>query len=454
MSGRDKYAETSAESRLRVQTSVRLRWFAVAGQALTVLIVAFGFGFELPIGWCLLVIAASAWLNVYLRMRFSGGHRLSIALATGLLAYDILQLAVLLFLTGGLQNPFIVLLVAPVTVSAATLPPRSTLLLGGLALAVTVTLAFTYLPLPWYTGEHFQLPFIYKIGLFSAVLACLVFLALYAWRLAKEARDMSAALAATELVLAREQRLHALDGLAAAAAHELGTPLATIVLVANEMQREVVGRPDLKEDLELLKSEARRCREILQKLTRAPTEKDPMHAAMTIGEVAEEAAAPHLDRGKQIEIVNTSDGVPPEIERSPGVLFGVGNLIENASDFAESKVRIELAWDSETVAITIKDDGPGFSTAVLDNIGNPYVTSRLRGRARGTGGGLGLGVFIAKTLLERSGAALEVSNRSAPETGAIVRIVWPRARFEVDRSDGTSWSPFRSVSRALEGAGA
>ncbi len=426
-----RHEAVHAESRLRVQTTIRLRWFAVAGQALAVAIVALWFGFELPVGWCLLAIACSAWVNIYLRVTHPGAQRLDVGLATALLAYDIAQLATLLFMTGGLQNPFTVLVVAPVTVSAASLPPRSTILLGGFALGVTVLLAFFHLPLPWLPGAELVLPDVYKLGLFSAVASCLTFLALYAWRLAKEARDMSAALAATELVLAREQRLHALDGLAAAAAHELGTPLATIAVVARELQREAKENPNLADDLKLLTAEAQRCREILQKLTRAPTERDPMHAEMPLEQIAEEAAEPYRDRGATIEVRRAAcEGEIPLTERSPGVLFGVGNLIENAVDFADAHVWISLAWSADDVSITIVDDGPGFPPDILDHLGEPYVTSRGRNRGEQRGG-LGLGVFIAKTLLERSGATLSLANRTPPETGAVARIVWPRSRFDV-----------------------
>ena len=211
----------AGSSRLRLQTSVRLRWFAVAGQLLTVTVVHFGLGFSLPIGLCVAVIALSAWVNVFLTISYSPRHHLSSTFAACLLAYDLLQLAALLYLTGGIENPFAVLLVAPVTVSAATLPSRHTMCLGALALSATMFLVFRHYPLPWLATETVRIPLLYKIGQLTAVTASLLFLGLYAWRLAKEARQMSAALSATELVIAREQQLHAHDGLAAAAAHEL-----------------------------------------------------------------------------------------------------------------------------------------------------------------------------------------------------------------------------------------
>jgi two-component system sensor histidine kinase RegB len=375
-------------------------------------------------------------MNVFLRLRFPPVHRLSPALATSLFAYDLIQLAALLFLTGGIDNPFMVLLVAPVTVSAATQPPRYTFFLGALAVAASVLLTFHHMPLPWAEPGGFALPPLYQLGMLASLVACLVFLALYAWRLSKEAQQMATALHATELVLAREQRLHALDGLAAAAAHELGTPLATIVLTASELERDVADNPQVAEDIALLRSQATRCREILQKLTRSPQERDPMHARMTPMQIADEAAEPHRDRGVRIVIreAPAAEGrPPPETERRPGVLFGVGNVVENAVAYAESEVLIVARWDETRVELEISDDGPGFPPDVLEQIGDPYVSARRRPRGddRRQAGGLGLGVFIAKTLVERSGAKLQPRNKPAPARGAVVTITWPRAVFEV-----------------------
>lgn len=429
------------ESRLRLQTIVRLRWFAVLGQLLAVGVVYFVYGFDLPVGLCLLLIAASAWLNVFLRVQFVSRHRLSNWFAAVLLGYDLLQLAALLFLTGGIENPFVVLIVAPVTVSAATLPGRYTIVLGTIAVLVTILLAFVHLPLPWAGEARPTFPDIYRFGALMAILACTIFLATYAWRLSHEARQMSVALTATELVLAREQQLHALDGLAAAAAHELGTPLGTIVLVSKEMGRDIPPDSPLAEDLELLRTQAQRCREILQKLTQQPTERDPMHASMTLGQILDEAAEPHRAAGKTITITCApldpeAGRGEPEGERHPGLLYGLGNLIENAIDFAKSRVDISANWSDTHVSVVIADDGPGFSPDVMDHIGDPYVTTRPSRRTNNDESGLGLGFFIAKTLLERSGASMEFENQDPPATGAIVRVTWPRGTFEEGTVDG------------------
>jgi two-component system sensor histidine kinase RegB len=275
----------------------------------------------------------------------------------------------------------------------------------------------------------------------AAVLTTMTFQALYAWRLSKESRLMSAALAATEHVLAREQKLHALDGLAAAAAHELGTPLATITLIAKELGRDVPAGSPMAEDFALLQSQAVRCREILQKLTRSPNERDPLHAMLTVSQLIDEAAAPYRAFKSRIIIKIApeagADGDArrePVGERRPGVIYGVGNLLENAVDFANEMVEVEARWNASTLIVTITDDGPGFSADLIESLGEPYVTSRsTRSRAAkesGATAGLGLGFFIAKTLLERSGAEVTLENRPRPGTGAMVRIAWPRRAYE------------------------
>lgn len=427
------------DSQLRLQTIVRLRWLGVLGQLAAIGIVALVLDFRLPVGWCLFLIACSAWLNVFLAVRYPARHRLSARLATVLLAYDIVQLAALLYFTGGVQNPFTMLLVVPVTVSAATLPPRHTIVLASMAALATAALTYTHYPLPWYAYQPLQHPLLYNLGILSAVIATMLFMALYTRRLTRESKLMSAALTATELVLAREQKLHALDGLAAAAAHELGTPLSTIVLVTKEMQAGLPKDSALAEDVELLRQQALRCREILQKLTKHPTEQDPLHGNISLQEMLEEAAAPYMNDGKPIHIfVHPASGTSGTVQeqplsaRKPGVLYGLGNLVENAIDFSQRRVDLTGEWDQATVSVTLTDDGPGFAPEIIDSLGEPYVTSRPMGarKSGGKAGGLGLGFFIAKTLLERSGARVTLENKQAPQRGAVVRLVWQREAFE------------------------
>jgi two-component system sensor histidine kinase RegB len=449
------------ESRLRMQTTVRLRWFAVLGQTIAVAVIGPLMGFSLPLAYCLAIIACSAWLNVFLRIRFSSRHRLSTTLSAALLIYDTLQLAALLFLTGGIANPFSILLVAPVTVSAATLPPRNTVLIGAVAFASAALLVNYHWPLPWESAYPWAgplaIPLLYSLGILAAIGSCLIFLALYTWRLSKESRQMSAALAATELVLAHEQKLHALDGLAAAAAHELGTPLATIVLVTKEMMRDLPKDSAYREDIELLNSQAMRCRELLQKLTQSPEERDPLHSTITVGQLLEEATQPYRTGKAQIVIdarpaILQAGDAEPLGERLPGVIHGLGNIIENAVDFARERVEITARWSEREVTIVVADDGPGFSPEVLETIGEPYVTtrqgarlgSRLTNKPMAHAGGLGLGFFIAKTLLERSGATVSFGNRAAGSAGAVVKVAWPRLSFEASE---VGWGSARQQQR-------
>jgi two-component system sensor histidine kinase RegB len=289
---------------------------------------------------------------------------------------------------------------------------------------------------------------IYNVGALASVLAGMLFLALYAWRLAKESRQMADALAATEMVLAREQQLHALDGLAAAAAHELGTPLSTIAVVAKELARGKPTDDNFEEDLALLQDQAERCREILRKLTRGTQQPDPLLARVSVREMIEEAAAPYRGFNTRIAIravPANADGDPaaaaePVGNRRPGVIYGLGNLVENAVDFASTRVEITATWSAREVVITIADDGPGVSTLVMDALGEPYITTRPAPRAPlskdGAPSGMGLGFFIAKTLLERSGATVTLENRQPPDTGAIAQVAWPRAVFEEPQPPG------------------
>lgn len=431
-------------SRLRLQTIVRLRWIAVAGQTVTVLGVYLGMGFDLPIGFCLLVIALSAWLNVFLRIRYPASQRLPSAYAAAMLGYDTLQLAALLYLTGGLENPFAFLLVVPVTVSASTQPPRITIGLGVLTFACASALTLFHLPLPWRPGQLLELPLPYVVGVWGAVVCGAIFMALYAWRIAKENRQMSNALAATEVVLAHEQKLSALDGLAAAAAHGLGTPLSTIAVVATELLRELPTDSVFREDVALLQSQARRCRDILSTLAQQGEAADLVYSRLPLSHLVDEVVEPHRAFGIEIA-VETAPSQPgragaaePVAFRNPGVLYGLGNLVENAVDFAAAAVSIKARWDAEWVSITIGDDGPGLPPAVLEHLGEPYITTRGAGAAGaadpGDDQGLGLGYFIAKTLLERSGARLHIRNRDGPATGALVEVVWPRAAFDAEWS--------------------
>jgi len=433
-------------SHLRLGTITRLRWFAVVGQALTVSFLYWGLGFSFPVGWCLSLVALSAWTNIMLRLVYPSSYRLIASYAALILGFDIWHLTALLYLTGGLLNPFAFLLLVPVTISASTQYPRITIHLGLLAIGCATLLAFYHYPLPWYPNEAPRTNDVYVLGLWTSVVVGITFMAFYAWRIAREKQDMSNALAAAELVLAREQKLSALDGLAAAAAHELGTPLSTIILVAKELRAQCDGQRATADDLDLMTSQAERCQEILATLSRKRVDTDLIHGRLTIHEMIDEAVEPYRSFGKGITInaapaleAKTEQGrAEPVINRNPGLLYGIGNLVENAVDFSSSQVVIDASWTGKQVKITISDNGPGFDMGILDQLGEPYISSRRppgRENAQEKETGLGLGFFIAKTLLERSGATIHLENRNPPRTGAIITMIWPRTSIEADKTE-------------------
>ncbi|MDO1584678.1 ActS/PrrB/RegB family redox-sensitive histidine kinase [Rhizobium oryzicola] len=416
--------------RMRLQTLVRLRWLAVAGQTTTVAVVALVLQFPLPLLPAALLVSALATVNLTLAIRFPSTHRLEPGASLALLAFDLLQMLGLLFLTGGLANPFAPLLCVPVIISFASQPLRHSLVLLGFAVTCASLLAFSPYAVPWRLGEQLVVHPVLQLGTWCAIVSMMSFAAFYAYRVSHEATLLADALAATELVLEREKHLSQLDGLAAAAAHELGTPLATISVVAKEMERELSGDERFREDVALLRSQSERCRDILRRLTSLSADNEEHMRRLPFSSLIEEVIAPQRQFGIELVLVEKGDrGREPVGNRNAGILYGLGNLVENAVDFAQSQVVLTTNHDAERVTITIEDDGEGYPADVLSHIGEPYMTTR--GRENETAGGLGLGLFIAKTLLERSGATLVFENRDGGEHGARVRVSWPRSVMEM-----------------------
>ena len=324
-------------------------------------------------------------------------------------------------------------MIVPAVISASSLPLRQTLVLCAVVVTCVSVLAVFHLPLPWDPDENFLVPPYLKAGIYFAILSSLAFTVVYARRVAEEARLLADALAATELVLQREQHLSALDGLAAAAAHELGTPLATIHLVAKELELALKSGSPHRDDVELIRSQTVRCREILQRLSSLSAAGEEHLANLPLTSLIEEIIDPHRDFG--IVITKNAaycDGAEPVGRRNPGVIYGLGNLVENAVDFAQSSVAVEWGWDKSRVSIRIADDGPGFPPDILAHVGEPYAKSR-QSTPRNGGGGMGLGLFIAKTLLERSGAEINIRNRISGKSGADIHVEWPRSAMEATR---------------------
>ncbi|TKW79843.1 MAG: ActS/PrrB/RegB family redox-sensitive histidine kinase [Bradyrhizobium icense] len=418
---------------VRLDTILRLRWLAVLGQLAAVFIVSQGLNFDFAVIPCLVIIALSATINLAMQTIFNPMQRLEPFWAAALLALNIVELAGLLFLTGGLQNPFSFLFLAPVLISATALPVRMTIALGIVAVACASNLVFYHYPLPWDSEDPLVLPPIYLFGVWLSITLAIGVTSLYAFQVTEEARQLSDALAATELVLAREQHLTQLDGLAAAAAHELGTPLSTIFLISRELEKTVPDGP-ISADLKTLREQATRCRDILAKIAQLSSSGAPFDH-MKLSLLIEEVVAPHRDFGVDIKVrIAVAASREPVGARNPAILYGIGNILENAVDFARDTVEVNAWWNSDTVEIVISDDGPGIAPDMLKRIGEPYV-SRRPSADEGDRRGLGLGVFIARTLLERTGAKVSFSNRTFPDHGAVVQIVWPRSRFEREPAD-------------------
>lgn len=436
-------AGASLPGRVRLRTLSNLRWLAIAGQSAALFLVYFALGYPLPLVYCATAIAVSAVLNVVLALRYPATHRLANREATFYLAFDVLQLAALLYLTGGVANPFALMFVAPVVIAATTLNLGNVMILAFIAFASVSLIAIVHRPLPWPAGDALVLPQLYQAGIWTAQVIGIGFTSVYAWRIASESARMSAGLAATQLALSREHRLAALGALATAAAHELGTPLGTIAVVARELERAMPEGSTEMEDVRLLRAQAERCRAIIARLANPEEAMLGATARLPLGALLDDIAAPQ--RGEDVEIrtsivppvsaTEDADYSVPEVWRAPELLHGLGNIIENAADFAESLVAVTATWDEEFLHITVHDDGPGFAPEIFEALGEPYITSRpghhalTESEMAPVGAldqheGMGLGFFIAKILLEQTGGLVKADN--PPSGGARVSIRWQR----------------------------
>jgi len=429
-----------------LRTITMLRWTAILGQLIAIIVAQNMYNLQLELGLCYLVIGASVVGNIVAIFHFPENKRLSETENLLMVVFDLLQLSFLLFLTGGLHNPFSLLILGPVTVSAAVMSLRSTVLLGFLALVIVSLLAQFHLPLRTEQGFILQIPQVFVFGNWVATVIALLFLSAYSWKTANEMHTMAEALQATHLALSREQKLTDIGGVVAAAAHELGTPLATIKLASSELMDELSDKPALAEDAALIHEQADRCREILQSMGRAG--KDDLHLRKApLSAVLEEAAEPHLNRGKDIVFEQNvvTETPQPEILRRPEIIHGLRNLVQNAVDFAHGTVWVETNWTDDHITIRIVDDGTGFPPHLIGRIGDPFMgrrKSEKERKARPEYEGMGLGLFIAKTLLERSGAELRFSNGSSLlvreqklKRGAIIDVIWPRTKIDAAYSE-------------------
>jgi len=441
----DLISEQRRSNWIRLRTMTMVRWIAITGQLIALIVADQVFHLDLAYGLCYLAVGVSAVANVVATFVFPENKLLSESENASMLLFDLLQLCFLLFLTGGLNNPFCILIVGPVTISAATLTVRSTLTLAIVALVLVVLILNFHLPLQTAEGFTLRIPEIFLVGNLAALTIAIVFSSIYSRRVVSEMSSMAEALAATQMALAREQKLTDLGGVVAAAAHELGTPLATIKLASAELMEELDEQPDLYEDAALIREQANRCRDILHSMGRAGKDDLQLRRAPLLA-VIEEAAEPHVNRGKNLrfseDITQSSEGEIPIILRQPEILHGLRNLIQNAVDFAKENVWIESDWTTDRITIRIMDDGKGYPPHLIGRIGNPFMRRKRseRDRKQRPGyEGMGLGLFIAKTLLERTGAYLKFTNGTDlsylnderyRQRGAIVEVSWPRERIE------------------------
>ncbi|MGI9395677.1 MAG: sensor histidine kinase RegB [Boseongicola sp.] len=424
---------------VRLRTLIVLRWIAIIGQVAAITVAQRLFALDLNLGLCFLVIGASIAANLTAAFVFPENKRLTESEVAWMLLFDIAQLALLLALTGGLNNPFALLILAPVTISATALKPATTAMIGAATIVMVSVVTIWHLPLRTELGFIMRMPQDFVVGFWTAIVIGVVFLGLYASRVTAEVDAMSDALAATQMALAREQKLTDLGGVVAAAAHELGTPLATIMLTSTELIEELKNDPGLADDAALIREQAARCRDILRSMGQVG--KDDLHMRRApLVTVVREAAEPHLNRGRHIEISEQAQmGAAerqPTIDRRPEIIHGLRNLVQNAVDFAESTVWIDISWSDDSIHLKIADDGPGFPPQVLGRIGDPFVRFRRQSSAKRRPGyeSMGLGLFIAKTLLERTGAKISFANglgsKQQPEgsapSGAIVEAAWTR----------------------------
>lgn len=422
---------------IRLRTMILLRWVAIIGQLVAITVAQAMFGLQLALSLCYFAVGVSIIGNLIATFIFPENKRLSERENLGMIMFDLLQIAFLLYLTGGLNNPFALLLLGPVTISATTLSLRSTVLLCTAAIVLVSVLALSHVPLVNSEGEILRIPALFNFGQWTALVIAIIFTSAYSRRVTTEVHSMGDALAATQMALAREQKLTDLGGVVAAAAHELGTPLATIKLASAELLNDLRDQPELAEDAALIRDQADRCRDILRDMGRAG--KDDLHLRQAPFEaVVAEAAEPHVGRGIRVERqhAHRHSGAKdqPAILRKPEIIHGLRNLIQNGVDFARNTVWIETDWSDQTISVRIIDDGPGFPADVIGRIGDPFVRQRkvtqIMG-ARPEYEGMGLGLFIAKTLLERSGAQLRFANGSEhPQSGAVVEVIWPREVLE------------------------
>ena len=403
------------------RTLVILRWIAIIGQYLTISIVYFVLKFELPFFYCSTIIFIGILTNFYLQFQFKK-NQLNNFTSTFFLFYDLIQLSLLLYLTGGVTNPFTILLIVPAIVSSTFLTLRSTINLSFITIIILILLTINHLPLP-HSGElHFHVPDIYLYAVPIAIIIGLTFLTYFGVRFGIESRKRTEALNKLELILAKEHELESIGLQAAAAAHSLGTPLSTITVIARELEKEIGNNPKYSKDIDLLLSETKRCSDILKDLSKDQLEEDSFLSDIKIEELLSAIVRSFTEISeKKISLLVEQNKLNPQIERTLEITYGLRNFIGNAVKYSNSSVDVILESNNKITEVKVCDDGPGFSEDILNVLGEPYI--RSKNKIISSKSGLGLGTFIGKTLLERMKA--NVSFDKCPKiNGAMVTIKW------------------------------
>ena len=403
------------------RTLVILRWIAIIGQYLTISIVYFVLKFELPFFYCSTIILIGILTNFYLQFQFKK-NQLNNFTSTFFLFYDLIQLSLLLYLTGGVTNPFTILLIVPAIVSSTFLTLRSTINLSFITIIILILLTINHLPLP-HSGElHFHVPDIYLYAVPIAIIIGLIFLTYFGVRFGIVSRKRTEALNRLELILAKEHELESIGLQAAAAAHSLGTPLSTITVIAKELEKETRNNPKYSKDIELLLSQTKRCSDILKNLSKNQLQEDSFLTDIKIEELLGEIVKSYAEISeKKLSLLVEKNRFNPQIERTLEITYGLRNFIGNAVKYSKSSVDISLESNDKVTKVQVCDDGPGFSEDILNVLGEPYI--RSKNKIISSKSGLGLGTFIGKTLLERMKATVNFDK--CPKTnGAMVTIKW------------------------------
>ena len=417
---------TKENLNLDKNTLTILRYIAIFGQFFAINIVFFHLKLEFPIIESYIVIFFGVLTNLFLQFRVKV-NQLKDTYASFFLLYDLIQLSILLYLTGGIFNPFSLLLIIPAIVSSTFLSMGTTIILSVLTSLMLFVLTHFHLSLPGMNENTFNVPSFYKFGILISILIGLIFLCYFGIRFSGESKKRSEALNKLQEVIAKEYELESLGGQAAAAAHSLGTPLATISIVAKELKKEIGDNKEISKDIDLLISQTKRCSEILKKISKKQIEEDSFLSSIKLEDLLEEIINSFKETSsKKIELLIENDQNKIEIRRSPEIIYGLRNFIGNAVKFSKSKVKIDLKSDEKIIEIKINDDGPGIPEDLINKIGEPYIKSKSKELSPNSG--LGLGTFLGKTLLERQNAKL-LFRRNSDLGGALTIISWSPKDF-------------------------